>query len=728
MKTYFNILVIIIISFLLFQNCSKNSPTGPVQKPPEVSASSTIDNRGGTLKTDNIEITIPAGAFNSTENLKIFKSAEKNSFGTNLSSDLFVLDGLPQEILQPIKVKIKYSGTLSDSSFLAVGENNFISSLKNETTAYHLLSAKDSAGYLITTLPPLSPNTLGKGASGSSVNGDKLSINFGAIVGYVSYVSQQGHFKINFPASVVTQAYDLADYLETAYSKFQDIGFSYSNRTKWPIDVTIKRLSTSKNDVYGYTINSMWGNNYGYMEFNFDKIDNAEEMKVTAGHEFFHLVQALYDPRYGYSKAKSPMPNYWLDEASSVWSEAIFTNTPGYVSPIFSDNVFDVLKGAKTGNVQSKSGEYGYGMSSFIKYITKKYGDSKLVSIYNNVYSGKTPFQAVSSELPIDVGFSWHSYLEDLFSFNLYKGNRFRTGSIIAYASGEHQKFIIKSAADSVIVYKPSLSDVSGTIFAVENQYKELSNNASLKFTCLGGKFQIYKVNSDKSELLETAKDSITISNFKSFTDLGYQIAAVLYNDDFDSPYEHKKDYEFKIRVVNPIEFNYINFKISTQGTFTHEVKEGLKDSVWTVTSGTAIGSSFDDPQVLTINGNNVTCSAQWVDQYGYKYNYQLNLVFNDINNPTSINSFDIQFSTTYNDGATVLSRDQSANGINIPLEAGSVEPTFRVYGNITNNLLNISDHSEDYYGIYNPPISEETTLNSFETSNGVIDFILKNN
>ena len=62
---------------------------------------------------------------------------------------------------------------------------------------------------------------------------------------------------------------------------------------KWPVDVTIKRLDTAKSSVYGYSINSMWGNNYGYMQFNFDKIDETENMKVTAGHEFFHLVQSF---------------------------------------------------------------------------------------------------------------------------------------------------------------------------------------------------------------------------------------------------------------------------------------------------------------------------------------------------------------------------------------------------------------------------------------------------
>ena len=466
-KTLFIILTVF-FTCLLSQGCSENSPTSPDPevKDTPILASKMIDNSGGTIITDDFEVIIPAGAFKTSQEIKILGSTEDNLFSSNAISDFIVLEGLPTEFFEPVKVKIKYDGTLSDSSFIAVGEHNFVHSLNGETTAYNLISAHDSSGYLVATLPVVESNVLFKRTVNSSTNADELSINLGAIAGYVSYKSQQGHFLINTPASVITQAYDLADYLETAYSKFESIGFSYSKRTKWPVDVTIKRLDTDKSEVYGYSINSMWGNNYGYMQFNFDKIDETENMKVTAGHEFFHLVQSLYNPRYGYSKAKSPMPTYWLDEASAVWSESFFSSTANYLSPIFSDNVFDVFKGAKTGNVKSTSEQYGYGMASFIKYITKKYGDGKLVDVYNNIYNGKSPFQSLSDILPINAGFSWHSYLKSLLTFDLYSGDTFRPAVLLSYPTGEHQKFTIKSASDTLATYKSQLSDfVCNNIF-----------------------------------------------------------------------------------------------------------------------------------------------------------------------------------------------------------------------------------------------------------------------
>ncbi len=602
MKSYFNIFIVLLISFLLFQRCSEDTPTEPTDKPSETLASSNIGSSGGTIITDNIEITIPAGAFQDNSELKILKSTEDNLFDNNSLSDFFVLDGLPTEISKPIDIKIKYNGTLTDSSFIAVGSEGFAKSLSENTTSFQLLSAKDSSGYLVTTLPPLSGNALGKS---SSVNGDKFAINLGAIFGYVSYISQQGHFKINFPSSVLTQTYDLADYLEDAYSKIKAMGFSYSRRTKWPVEVTVKRL---KSTVFGYSANSAWGDNYGWLEFNFDKMDNKEELKVTAGHEFFHLVQNLYDSRNRYSKSRNPMPNYWLDEASAVWAEEYFSSNSNYVSPIFTDNASDILKGAKTGSITDEAAAYGYGMASFIKYLTKKHGNKALVKVYENIYNGKDVFSALSQVLTVDVGYNWNSYLKSLFTFEFYKNDQFKSASMLAIAKQKKQKFTIKSESDTVKTYKSSLTDLSATMFSIKNEFENLNSNANLQFTCKGWNFQIYKINSSESKFLESGKDSLTLSEFKDITDKGYQIVAVLYNDDFDKPYNHSEDYEMKIEVKADFNEKIIITQFN-QNYITKKKKPGPGLSGQEITSKLNVNG-----EVLMSNLNTVKLDASFLN------------------------------------------------------------------------------------------------------------------
>ena len=668
---------------LLILECSGDTSTNPKGQENKMLSTETITSSGGSVKTDRLEIIIPPGAFSTSQEIKISESTDDNLFGTYAISDFFVLDGLPTEFTGPITIKIKSSGTISDSTYISVGEQNFISSLNDETTAYHLINAKDSSGVIIAEIPPMVNQVLWKISYNSSIEEDKLSINLGAIAGYVSYKSPQGHFVINTPSSAITQAYDLAKYLETAYSKFKDIGFNYSNRTKWPVDVTIKPLNSKKNDVYGYSINSMWGNNYGYMEFNFDKTDDAENMKVTAGHEFFHLVQALYDPRYGYSKAKSPMPNYWLDEASSVWSESFFSSQSNYLSPIFSDNVFDVFKGAKTGNDKSTSEQYGYGMASLIQYITKKYGDSKLVDIYDNISNGNTPFHSVSQVFPVDIEMSWHSFLQSLLTFDLYSGDTFRPAVLLSYTTGEHQKFIINSVSDSLKVYNSKLSDLSATLFSVDNRFTDMSDDAILEFTCKGWNFQLYKVNSNSSEMIESGKDRLTVDHFKQLTEDGYKIMAALYNDNYNSPFENSKEYKMEIRVKKPPK-KIISVKFDFAFTGTYQTREGTStyyDTFW--------NDGYTDNTTTQINGNTVSVQENYTDTYN-NIVVTTELVFDDIDNPENIVSIKCNETDYYIPGQS--NKVRSAEAINIPLMQVYDNGTREYFcdGNISQNLLNL--------------------------------------
>jgi hypothetical protein len=691
MKSFFPIYLLILFTFLLFQGCSEDSPSEP-ENNVTVLTSGSVGTEGGILKTDDFEISIPAGAFQSSNEIKILESSEDNLFGANALSDFYTLDGLPLDFNEPLKIKIKYNGTLTDSYYIAVGEKNFAFSLNEETTSYHLISAVDSADFLIITLPPANNSSLEKSVENSSINTDKLSFNLGAIAGYVSYLSPQGHFRINFPSSVLTQAYDLADYLETAYNKFNDIGFSYSKRTKWPVDVTVKRLNSNVSTVYGYSVNSMWGNNYGYMQFNFDQMDDAENLKVTAGHEFFHLIQSLYDPRYGYTKSKSPGPQYWLDEAASVWSESFFSSTSNYLSPIFSDNVFDVFKGAKTGNDQDQSAEYGYGMSSFIKYLTKNHGDDKLVDVYNNIYSGKSPFQSLSEILSINVGYSWHSYLRSLLTFDLYSGDTFRSGLLISYATSEHQKFIIKSVSDSLATYKSDLPDLSATIFSVDNQFSSMSDNSILEFTCKDWNFQLYKVNSTSCALIKSGKGVLTVDNFKKLTEDGYKVIAVLYNDDYDSPFENSKEYEMEIRVkMPPKNIIAVKFYFGFTGTYkTEQSTTSYYDSFW--------NDGYVANTTSQINGNTVSVLETYIDTY-HNIEVTTEIIFDDIENPKSVVSIKCKETDNYNASQSIKIRTAEAKNIPFSFEFDNGTKQFLNEGDISQHLTKLTHLTTDHNG-----------------------------
>src|SRR5690606_5603322 len=58
-----------------------------------------------------------------------------------------------------------------------------------------------------------------------------------------------------------------------------------------------------------------------------EKRENWEYMRITAGHELLHLMQALYNP------AGALTPWLWFEEASATWLERRLTSIPEYVPP-----------------------------------------------------------------------------------------------------------------------------------------------------------------------------------------------------------------------------------------------------------------------------------------------------------------------------------------------------------------------------------------------------------
>ncbi len=713
MKSFFKFLALLAITSFFISSCSDDSPTKPEDQKVPVLATKNIGSEGGSISVDNFELSVPTGAFQNNSQVNISKSIEANLFSTNNVSDFFVIDGIPAEFDKPIKVKIKYSGILKDSSFIAIGESNFVASLNKEANSFRLLNAKDSAGYLIAQIPPTVGFGLEKSNSYSSIMADDLSFSLGAIAGYASYKSRRNHFLINFPSSLVTQAYDLADHLEKAYDQFQYIGFSYSRRTKWPVEVTVKVL---ENSVYGYSYNSTWGDNYGYMEFNVNKMGDAEELKVTAGHEFFHLVQSLYDPRNRFSKSKFQSPHLWLDEASSVWAESFFSGSgSNYVSPIFASNAYEILNGAKTAGSDAQS--YGYGSASLIKYLTKNYDNRSLVDVYNKVYNGQSAFDAIGDVLPISVDMSWHSYLKSLFSFELYKGDSFQPSSLLATAKIKTQNFTIKTAADSVKTFKSSLPDLSATIFSIKNEFEKLNSNAKLEFTCKDWNFQLFKVNGSESKFLASGKDTLVLSNFKKIVDEGYQIAVVLYNNDFDSPYKSTKSYEMKIKVKAAKTIQFIYMSIQYTGNFTWTTPDETTYSTYeTGMSGLIWDRNHQ------ISSNSFTITQDSTGEYSH-YRTTIGLTLDDYENPTKIIDYkfdQVENSLTYNSSGTY-----SAAGSGAPFTTEDYRTSgivFEYTGDISQYLSKLVDYDKFVSNVNNTILINELT--SYEAQ-GTISIII---
>ena len=97
-------------------------------------------------------------------------------------------------------------------------------------------------------------------------------------------------------------------FLEEAYDLFgsQSMGFTYAARTRWPVRVTVRDLAEGD---CGHFCSSIWGENFAFLEFQTHSLGESSKLRRIAGHEFFHLVQFLYDPRDWRVKA-TVFPNH----------------------------------------------------------------------------------------------------------------------------------------------------------------------------------------------------------------------------------------------------------------------------------------------------------------------------------------------------------------------------------------------------------------------------------
>ncbi len=691
-----NIIIVLLFSVGLLWNGCSSDPTSPVDEdpPPPSADSKTIGSGGGTLTTDNFELIVPPGAFASSQEITLSNiTSDASGFNSVISKEL-KLDGLPQSFSKPLKVKIKYTGSISDSAYIAIGEETWVNSLDNTVMSYHLVSTVDSSGYLEAIIPA-SDAALNKMGSNSGTAVDTRTINLLAIAGYASYISKQGHFLIKFPSSVINETYDLANYLEEAYAKFNSssFGFSYKKRSKWPVAVTVKDLRKAGTTVYGYSINSTWGDNYGYMEFNFYEMGNAKNMRITAGHEFFHLVQNLYDPRNRFAKAISPGANYWLFEAASVWSEEFFSTTKPYTSSIFESNAELPLLGAEASVGKTKEQEaYGYGMSSFLKFLSNKYGDNIIAKIYQEIQNGSSPFNAINKSIPSTASLLWNEFIKNYLSFDIYKGDSFNP----SWLQGNPVKrlFHIDDESDTLKTFSYTYSDLSAAASAVINRFNNLDPAAQLVFDAPGNadnQILLFKVKQTESVYLKQGHNSVTLDNFKSITDAGYIIVAVVTDNRCDAPYSHQNPVDLTIHVRSGQTHTYYSpyFLITFKAT--------LRDST---ASGDSFirNTDFTSQQYwnhnATISKNTLTFVLDTLQVNNYHIQDTLVITVDNINNPTNITDFKYSWSTFYSDAGGTETQKVSVHGTNIPLTQSTIYYNhYEVIGNITSNVLQVKYH-----------------------------------
>ena len=612
-----------------------------------------IGTDGGTITVDDLTITIPAGAFTQTANIKVTQTGSNNS-AEDIVTPIYSIEGLPDNYSLPIDVTIKINGTTNNETYLIVQTKSFVQSLHDDETTNIYFNASISGDLLKSQIPSLQSslekNIVNNNGTNLNATSSFSILNIFGASNKKSYTTENNHFKITYDATKdnIANITSLGQYLENSYSIIKNIGFDYSRRTKWPVNVYIEDLEIN---IYGYFKSSHFGLNSDYMRFNRLNLNKPTQLEVTAIHEFFHLVQSLKDPRITFKRAGYPAPHLWFNEACSVWSEDL-VSPPDYISYIKDNNtVKEPFEGMQANLETARDATYhGYGMSAFVKYLVTKYGQSILVKIYEKIFNGRNVLDAINNSINYNLFLEYTPFLEQYAQGKIYSDCQYDD----LVQSLREGIFRIQTDSDSVKSFSANYRELSAKIFLVRLDNPNFQDDASLNLSVDQDMCDIsvfsYPQSGGKVELVGQGQKDYVVQNLKGFLQQGKSLIVMVTNSNFISNNYKPSDLDIKLTMRVKI-----NKKVSVAVTISLDgvtYREKTNNEDWITQNNEKFiftpSAGVHSPKVGTLQNNIFTSPLD--DVYNPLHVESSNIKITFLDNPKRIN---MEIELVINDATT---------------------------------------------------------------------------
>ena len=415
-------------------NCTVDASAGGTNYVAGPGNSYTVGPAGGTVNSGGLSLTFPAGALSSTTNVSIATSQPDTSFtpGVTVVSDAYRVS-VAGDLQQPITLSIPANvapaagalvhGAMIDDLFSDMESPDGRKGIK-------LIEARYENGRYTATLPA---NIAGGTAKAKRLTTkaatSSRSFTFEFILGMD--MRSTDHFNIRFPARACSSLVmdQWLQHAEEAYARLVGTMYFETSGLGMPTTrMTIDVVDLGPNTWGGLSWHK-WTlglfNNY-VLEFQLPTAKcssptTAEQraMEVTIGHEFFHGIQNIYDPAHALLKAIWGERGKCLFEASSSWFEGEMLNDKYYIGP---ETTYASVYGKyfyQNGlghGCATDSRWYGYGMGTFLRFLTEKYGPDLMLLLWTNIREGPGyggPVDAMA-KAGIRVGDEWKAFVQKL--------------------------------------------------------------------------------------------------------------------------------------------------------------------------------------------------------------------------------------------------------------------------------------------------------------------------
>jgi uncharacterized protein (TIGR03437 family) len=415
---------------------------------PVVSAS--VGAAGGTVTGPGVSIAIPAGVLVDTGAITVTRSTDQAHPNPNRISDLFAVDGIPSERSVPVTITMDLP-----SAGGPVDEPELVMVLPYGTpnTAPTFLHTTRNGNQLTFTLPASSTTASGTGSAhavGTAAPGTSSAYAVSAAAGGIpitryfyyevvnglKYWKSSDNITVLYCKNAVTlsRAQAIADGLDKAFSLLENpVGMSWAGKPL-PVEAFIYPFETF---LY------FWGDNpdnpggegsrsFGIagqslnLNSKFLKTDgDIPAMQILAGHELFHVLQNVYDPRAGARQSMEQTQWLWMEEATATWFEHLYE--PTWISDMVIAGQWAFMTQHPLeylGDTLSTQ-RHGYGASMFIEYLTSKYGPAFVSKIFSKlkvstVATQPYPTEALRSVLTTTLSSEWLGFCGQFMAGKVY--------------------------------------------------------------------------------------------------------------------------------------------------------------------------------------------------------------------------------------------------------------------------------------------------------------------
>jgi hypothetical protein len=597
MKQHCSLYLVCILCLLL--GCSGDSPTGPG---PEDGAytlegTETIGETGGAIEIEDFSLEVPAGAFDGDHTLKIFVSSEDRPFDQEQATRAFRLEGLPDEFSKPLRLSIKYEGTISEESFLALGERFFDYVQGDSATSYSLHSASDSSGYLVGEIPPAGSATMQSRQGGIGATASPADLSEAVkLLGVTGLKGRYGaHFWIAFPLGLVeVSAPAVEAMLEEVYAKIvTDL------QMPWPwwgrLNVLIQDLGPS---VGAYS--TSFGGKIPMLHLSRQHLSQGDftKVRVDAGKELLSWILPTFD-----ESAIEP-GHFWLWNAVIAWSEEVFTDDAAYRHPAaFAGNEMAPFNGMRAG-VGDGSGverefRHGHGMSAVIKYLVDdaRFGMGGIKGTYETIQSGSDPTAALLNNMDATAADWWPEFFTDYVGGGVYGVG----ADVFTTSQNLSGSWTVDGENDTLMSFTRDFPDLSAGLYLIDLNYGSLDESARMVLTLTGElttpvSLMLFRIDGTTATYLgrSTSQGSaaLQVTDLEGLYAGGLRkLLVVAVNSNVSETYLEQSNLDLEMKIVKKpagTQFNSFDFLIRVvgqwhyvSGDYTSDYDDDLEEEPW---------------------------------------------------------------------------------------------------------------------------------------------------